>query len=86
MKRMPSGMVRRAVRNPRYSICSSGNLRDLDWERGWWTDTSFGEHYLHVWHKNGDTIHRVYCRGHKTPRLEMVQGKLMWLFYLDSRD
>ena len=73
-------MVRRSVRNRRYSDCGSADLKDLDWERGWWTDNSFGAHYLHVWNKDGETVHRVFCRGHETPRLEMVRGKLMWLY------
>ncbi len=72
-------LVRRSVDNPRYSECGSAKLSDLDWSH-WWTDTSFGAHYLHVAHKDGETSHRVYARGHVGPRLEMLNGKLMWLY------
>jgi hypothetical protein len=72
-------LVRRSVANPRYSVCETANLRDLDWSH-WWTVTSFGSHYLHVAHKDGETSHRVYARGHIGPRLEMRHGKLMWIY------
>lgn len=77
--------VRRTVSNPRYSLCGSAKLADLDWGR-WWTDTSFESHYLHVMHKDGETSHRVYCRSHDCPRLEMVLGKLMWLYSPNDQD
>jgi hypothetical protein len=61
------------------SKCNSAKLSDLDWGRGWWTDDSFGMHYLHVHHKDGETIHRVYCRHAQQPRLQCKAGKLYWL-------
>lgn len=70
---------RLSVRSPRNSICGSARLEDLDWDRGWWTDYSFSKNYLHVWHKDGETIHRVRCRRCDRPRLEMRQGALLWL-------
>jgi hypothetical protein len=68
------------VANPKNSQCNSAKLKDLDWDRGWWTDDSFGMHYLHVYHKDGETIHRVYCRHCQQPRIEHKRGKLYWLF------
>ena len=84
MKTRPSnkhapGLIARSVANPRYSVCDSARLSDLDWSN-WWTDTSFGGHYLHVVHKDGATAHRVYARGCKTPRIEMNNGNLMWIY------
>ena len=75
-------MVRRPVNNARYSSCSSAKLKDLNWER-WWTDDSFGEHYLHVEHKDGETVHRVRARGVRCPRIEFANGRLMWLYAID---
>ena len=72
-------LVRRAVASERNSSCGSARLADLDWST-WWTDASFGQHYLHVQHKDGETVHRVYCRRCECPRLEMRRGKLMWLY------
>lgn len=72
-------LVRRSVSGPRNSSCGSARLSDLNWSR-WWTDNSFGQMYLHVAHKDGQTVHRVYCRRCKTPRLEMVRGRLCWLY------
>lgn len=71
-------LVRRCVASPRNSV-SSARLSDLDLST-WWTDTSCGQHYLHVQHKDGETVHRVFCRGCDCPRLEMQRGKLMWLY------
>jgi hypothetical protein len=68
------------VDSPRNSVCNSSRLSELDWQRGWWTDDSFGMHYLHVYHKDGETIHRVYCKHCQQPRIEQRQGKLYWLF------
>jgi hypothetical protein len=76
--------VKRLVNSSKNSKCSSSSLKDLDWSRGWWTDDSFGMHYLHVHHKDGETIHRVYCKFSDRPRLQMTNGKLYWLFQKDS--
>ena len=75
---MKTGLIRRSVRSPRNSYCGSARLEELDWSI-WWTGTAGGQHYLHVQHKDGETIHRVFCRLHECPRLEMWGGKLMWL-------
>jgi len=77
-------LVRRAVASERNSSCGSSGLADLDWST-WWTDTSFGRHYLHVKHKDGETMHRVCCRRCECPRLEMRRGKLMWLYAPNAR-
>lgn len=77
--------VCRAVFSARNSECPSARIEDLDSGRGWWTDDSMGVHYLHVWHKDGETVHRVYCRAYDNPRLKMDRGKLMWLFPRDDR-
>jgi hypothetical protein len=61
------------------SACNTAKLTDLDFDRGWWTDDSFGLHYLHVWHKDGETIHRVHCRHCPRPRISARKGKLFWL-------
>ena len=61
------------------SICHSSKLSDLDWQRGWWTDDSFGMHYLHVYHKDGETIHRVYCKKCDQPRIQVLNQKVYWL-------
>jgi hypothetical protein len=77
--------LRLPVANARHSKCGSAKLKDLDFDRGWWTDgttTLYGTEiclYLHVYHKDGETIHRVHCRNHKNPRLLMKNGKLYWL-------
>jgi hypothetical protein len=68
------------ISSPRNSRCNTAKLSQLDWQRGWWTDDSFGMHYLHVYHKDGETIHRVYCRHCEQPRIEQKNGKLYWLF------
>lgn len=68
------------INNSKNSVCNSAKLKDLDWDRGWWTDDSFGMHYLHVHHKDGETIHRVYCKGCQQPRIEQRKGKLYWLY------
>ena len=73
-----SELVRRSVADPRYSICGSAKLRDLDWSH-WWTDGSFESCYLHVAHQDGETYHRVFARACMRPRIEMLRGKLMWL-------
>lgn len=63
---------------PANSSCGSASLHQLDFSN-WWTDVSFGKHYLHVQHRTQDTVHRVYCRHAEQPRLKMVAGKLHWL-------
>lgn len=68
------------VKSPSNSLCNSAKLKDLDWDKGWWTDDSFGMHYLHVHHKDGETIHRVYCKHCQQPRIEQRRGRLYWLF------
>lgn len=67
------------VADPRKSMCGSARLEELDW-RNWWMDTSFNRLYLHVRHKNGETLHRVYCRRCDNPRLAMAAGHLVWLY------
>lgn len=73
-------LVRRAVFSARNSECPSARIEDLDPEQGWWTDDGWNTHYLHVWHKDGETVHRVYCRKCDKPRLLMKRGKLMWIY------
>ena len=68
------------VSSSKNSRCSTAKFKDLDWDRGWWTDDSFGMHYIHVHHKDGETIHRVYCRFNDRPRLQVTNGKLYWLY------
>ena len=69
--------MRRRVDSPRNST-STARLADLDWDN-WWTDTTGGAHYLHVAHKDGETIHRVFCRKADRPRLRLIDGTLYWL-------
>lgn len=33
----------------------------------------------HVYHKDGDSIHRVFCRHTQTPRLALIGQELYWL-------
>lgn len=69
----------RRVNSPRNSECGSARLQDLDWSN-WWTDTSAGDHYLHVASLDGETRHRVYCRVSTTAaRLGQRAGVLYWL-------
>ena len=78
--------VRRVSRWPRryecfrhqHSRCGSAKLADLDWSR-WFSDSTGGGLYLHVWHQDGETIHRVTCAYSARPRLESVDGVLFWL-------
>lgn len=85
------GPLRRKVNNPRNSTCSAP-LDRLDWDN-WFTDYGFADDagrmnggynfYLHVHHEDGESIHRVYCREavrrNVRPRLELVNGELVWL-------
>lgn len=73
----PSALV---IASPRNSRCSTAKFEDLDWDKGWWTDDSFGMHYIHVHHKDGETIHRVYCKHCQQPRIQVLKGKPYWLF------
>jgi hypothetical protein len=63
---------------PRHSQCGSARLADLDFDR-WFTDGADGYLYLHVWHKDGDSIHRVRCAYSDKPRLCWEVGSLWWL-------
>jgi len=73
-------LVRRSVFSEKNSACPSARIKDLNPERGWWTDDSMDSLYLHVWHKDGETVHRVYCRKSEKPRLIMNRGRLMWIY------
>lgn len=67
------------VANPQHSRCGSAKLKTLDFDR-WFTDHSFGQHYLHVHSATGDeSIHRVTCAYSATPRLAWSGGALWWL-------
>jgi hypothetical protein len=72
----------RRVDSPRNSRSGSAKLSDLDFSQ-WWTDVSFGQHYLHVPHKGhggmAGTVHRVKCRLAECPRLLLKNGKLYWI-------
>jgi hypothetical protein len=74
----PKQVSWRRVNSPRNSECGSARLQDLDWSN-WWTDTSAGQHYLHVAHRDGETFHRVYCRLGGPARIGMRNGLLYWL-------
>lgn len=75
-------LIRRVIKSNRNSSCASARLCDLDWSN-WWTDNSFESHYLHVKHKDGETVHRVFCRISKNPRIGMYDNILKWL--IDKR-
>ena len=75
-KRLP-GPRRYPVANRRHSV-STATLDRLDWTR-WFTDGTGGRLYLHVWTKDGETCHRVFCRHSDTPRLSCDGGMLRWL-------
>lgn len=67
------------VTNPRHSRCGSAKLKALDFDR-WFTDTSFGQHYLHVNSATGDeSVHRVTCAYSAKPRLAWIDGALWWV-------
>jgi hypothetical protein len=72
-------VVSRAVANPRHSTCGSARLAELDFTE-MFTDTSFGAHYLHVAHRDGETWHRVHCRASSSPRIKISKGVVYWLF------
>lgn len=74
----PKQVSWRRVNSPRNSECGSAALSSLDWTN-WWTDTSGGDHYLHVEHLQGETVHRVYCRLDGHPRIGQRAGVLYWL-------
>lgn len=75
-KRYP-GPRRYLVADRRNSV-SAIALDRLDWNR-WFTDGTSRGLYLHVWSKDGETCHRVFCRHSDTPRLSCDSGKLRWL-------
>lgn len=73
------------VNSDKNSTCYSAKLSDLNWNE-WWTDYGFSgiDFYLHVAHKNGETSHRVYCKGRYIngivkARLKFKDGILYWL-------
>ena len=53
-------------------------LDSLDWTR-WFTDSSFGLFYLHVYEREGDAALRVKCKLADAPRLACEGGELYWL-------
>ena len=71
------GPRRYLVADRRNSV-SAAPLDSLDWNR-WFTDGTSRGLYLHVWSKDGETIHRVFCRHSDTPRLRFDGGTLRWL-------
>lgn len=75
-KRKP-GPRRYVVDDHRNSV-SAVPLGRLDWTR-WFTDGTSRGLYLHVWSKDGETCHRVFCRHSDTPRLSCESGLLRWL-------
>jgi hypothetical protein len=77
MARKKAGSRHLKVSSPRNSSCSS-RLSCLDWS-DWFTDDSFGAHYLHVRRPDNDTYQTVRCRHARRPRLEMRGGELHWL-------
>jgi len=74
---LKTGPRRLKVRNRRNSECNF-DLDALDWS-SWFTDTSFGEFYLHIYDLAHDSVQRVRCRKTPRPRLEMANGELYWL-------
>lgn len=75
-KRKPS--PRRYVVDDRRNSVSAAPLSRLDW-MNWFTDGTSSGLYLHVWSKDGETCHRVFCRHSDTPRLSCEGGSLYWL-------
>lgn len=75
-KRRP-GPRRYLVADRRNSV-SAATLDRLNWAR-WFTDGTSRGLYLHVWAKDSDTCHRVFCRHSDTPRLSCNGGVLHWL-------
>lgn len=68
----------RKINSARNSECGSAKLAELDWSE-WWTDDSFESVYLHVRHRDGETVHRVRCRQTQRPRIGFRNGMLCWL-------
>lgn len=64
-----------------HNSSSTARLKDLDWTR-WWSDGGFliKGTYLHVPHKNDDTVHRVFCHHSDNARLGWKAGKLWWIY------
>ena len=75
-KRKPG--PRRYVVDDRRNSVSAAPLSRLDW-MNWFTDGTSSGLYLHVWSKDGETCHRVFCRHSDTPRLSCEGGSLYWL-------
>lgn len=78
------GPRRLKVNSPRNSH-SDVSLSELDFSE-WWTDgwpakegQTTGFFYLHVPNRDGDRVHRVYCKHTDSPRLRMMKGELYWL-------
>lgn len=71
------GPRRYVVASKRNSACTA-QLDRLDWGH-WFTDNTGGGLYLHVWTKDGQTCHRVFCRHSNAPRLKFEGGALIWL-------
>lgn len=69
---------RRYTVDDRRNSVSAAPLSRLDWTT-WFTDGTNGGLYLHVWAKDGETCHRVFCRHSDTPRLSCEAGLLCWL-------
>lgn len=64
------------VKSKRNSYCPVP-LESLDWNN-WFTDRSWGMHYLHVEGEDGAIV-GVYCKHSDEPRLAMENGELYWL-------
>ena len=64
------------VTSPHNSGCDSARLADLNFTLAWidWNSSGF---YLHV--REGETIHRVFCKHSDSPRLAWKDGVLFWL-------
>ena len=65
------------VNSPRNSDCA-WPLHELGWS-SWFTGGRSSGLYLWVNHKNGDTVHRVWCKHTETPLLRLKDGVLYWL-------
>lgn len=78
------GPLWRCAEDPKWSLCASADLRELDWSN-WWQDEYDGT-YLHVLKytpDEGDTWHRVQprnLRGRKCTRVAVWNGVVHWLF------
>ena len=67
------------VNSKRNSVCGSAKMSELDWSN-WWSEGSvLNGLYLNVKHKDGETVHRVFCLASRYPRLRLIDGELYWL-------